>query len=115
MTMLKRAMLVFLALSMVMLVGDASAQSPTDVSGTWTGSTVRGASAITLVLKQDGQKVSGTLSGAGVDNDGPVTGTVDGNTIRLQSKTGATPSLNVKGNEISGMLSGGSVTLRRAN
>jgi hypothetical protein len=76
---------------------------------------LRGASTVTLVLTQEGQNVSGTLSGAGVTDDGPITGTVDGNTLRLQSKTGATPSLSVKGNEITGLLSSGLVTLRRAN
>ena len=111
---LKRTMLVFLGLSIVMLAGYASAQSPADVSGTWAGSTTRGASTLTLVLKQDGQKVTGTLTGAGTD-DGPVTGTVQGNTIRLRYDDGreTTPSLNVKGDQIEGMLSGTSITLKR--
>jgi hypothetical protein len=70
---------------------------------------------MTLVLKQDGKKVTGTLTGAGTD-DGPVTGTVDGNTIRLQNSNGGTPSLNVKGDQITGVLSGGSsVTMRRVS
>jgi hypothetical protein len=101
--------------SMVMLADYARAQSPTNVSGTWTGSTTRGATTLVLVLKQDGQKVTGTLSGAGTD-DGPVTGTVSGSTIRLRYDDGreTTPSLNVKGEQITGVLSGGSaVTLRR--
>jgi hypothetical protein len=111
---LKQTMLVFLGLSIVMLASYASAQAPTDVSGTWTGSTVRGASTLTLVLKQDGQKVTGTLTGAGTD-DGPVTGTLQGNTIRLRYDDGreTTPSLNVKGDQIEGMLSGTSITLKR--
>lgn len=68
---------------------------------------------MTLVLKQDGKNVTGTLSGAGTD-DGPVTGTVDGNTIRLRNSSGGTPSLNVKGDQITGIISkGGSVTMRR--
>ena len=111
---LKQAMLVFLGLSIVMLTGYASAQAPGDVSGTWTGGTLRGASTLTLVLKQDGQKVTGTLTGAGTD-DGPVTGIVQGNTIRLRYDDGreTTPSLNVKGDQIEGMLSGTSITLKR--
>jgi hypothetical protein len=58
--------------------------------------------------------VTGTLTGAGTD-DGPVTGTVQGNTIRLRYDDGreTTPSLNIKGDQIEGMLSGTSVTLKR--
>jgi endonuclease YncB( thermonuclease family) len=112
---LKRIMLVFLGLStIVMLAGYARAQAPADVNGTWTGTTQRGASTIKLVLKQDGQKVTGTLSGAGATDDGPVEGMVDGDTIKLKNKTGATPTLNIKGDQITGMLSSGTVTLKRA-
>jgi len=111
---LKHTMLVVLALSVVMLAGYASAQSPADVSGTWTGSTFRGASTITLVLQQQGPNVSGTLAGAGTTVDGPISGTVDQNTINLRNDRGSTPTLNVKGDEITGMLSGDAVTLRRA-
>ena len=113
----KQTILVLLVgFSIVMLAGYASAQSPTDVSGTWTGSTTRGAATLVLVLKQDGQKVTGTLSGAGTD-DGPVTGTLSGNTIRLKYDDGreTTPSLTVKGNQIEGQLSGTQIVLRRAS
>ena len=114
----KQIILVLLiAFSIVVLVGDASAQSPTNVSGTWTGSTTSGARTLVLVLKQDGQKVTGTLSGAGTD-DGPVTGTVAGNTIRLRYDNGTetTPSLNVKGDQIVGVLGDGAeVILRRTS
>jgi len=105
-----------IAFAIVMLVGVASAQSPTDVSGTWTGSTTRGAATLVLDLKQDGQKVTGTLSGAGTD-DGPVTGTISGNTIRLRYDDGreTTPSLSVKGDQIEGMLSGAQLILRRTS
>jgi hypothetical protein len=114
----KQTILVLLVgFSIVLLAGSASAQSPTDVSGTWTGGTTRGATTLVLVLKQDGQKVKGTLSGAGTD-DGPVSGTISGNAIRLQYDDGrsTTPSLNVKGDQITGVLSGGSeVILRRTS
>ena len=42
-------------------------------------------------------------------------GAVDGNTIRLRfdNDTDETPLLNVKGNEITGLLSGTEITLRR--
>src|SRR5215813_8151022 len=105
----KQTILVLLVgFSMVMLADYASAQSSSDVSGTWTGSTIRGARTLVLVLKQDGQKVTGTLSGAGTD-DGPVTGTISGNTIRLRYDKGTetTPSLSVKGDQIVGVLGNG--------
>ena len=114
----KQIILVLLVgFSIVLFAGSASAQSPTDVNGTWTGGTTGGAATLVLVLKQDGQKVTGTLSGAGTD-DGPVSGTIAGNTIRLKYDDGrsTTPSLNVKGDQITGVLSGGSqVILRRAS
>ena len=114
----KRTILVLLfGFSIVMLAGYASAQSSGDVSGTWTGGTTTGAATLVLVLKQDGQKVTGTLSGAGTD-DGPVTGIISGNTIRLRYDDGreTTPSLNVKGDRIDGVFSGGSqVVLRRTS
>ena len=56
-------------------------------------------------------------SGGGTD-DGPVTGIISGNTIRLRYDDGRemTPSLNVKGDRIEGVLSGGSqVILRRTS
>ena len=114
---MKRIMLVFLGLStIVMLAGYARAQAPADVNGTWTGTTQRGAMTVRLVLKQDGQKVTGTLSGAGADDDGAVEGTVEGDTIKLKSKAGTrtTPFLNIKGDQITGVLSSGAITLTRA-
>jgi len=69
---------------------------------------------MTMVLKQTGNRVTGTIVGAGTD-DGRVDGIVDGNTIRLWFDQGIddTPSLNIKGNEITGMLSGTEITFRR--
>src|SRR5262249_31663814 len=113
-TLLKRTLLLILGVSLVALAGYASAQSAPDVTGTWVGSTVRGAATYTMVLKQDGNRVTGTIVGAGTD-DGRVTGIVNGNTIRLWFDQGIddTPSLNIKANEITGMLSGTEVTFRR--
>lgn len=110
----KRTMLVFLGLWIVMVAGYASAQNPADVNGTWVGSTVRGARTLTLELKQTGNSVQGTIVGAGT-TDGPLDGTVDGNTIRLRfdKDSEQTPLLNVKGDEITGQLSGTEITLRR--
>lgn len=110
---MKRTLLLTLGLSLV-LAGYASAQNSPDVTGTWVGSTVRGAATMTMVLKQTGNRVVGTIVGAGTD-DGRVDGIVDGNTIRLRFDEGydETPSLNIKGNEITGMLSGTEITFRR--
>ena len=111
---LKRTLLLSLGLSLVVLAGYASAQSSPDVTGTWVGSTVRGAATMTMVLQQTGNRVTGTIVGAGTD-DSRVDGIVDGNTIRLKFDKGTeeTPSLNIKGNEITGMLSGSEITFRR--
>ena len=112
---LKQIMVVCLGLSIVMLTGYARAQAPADVSGMWTGTTQRGATTIRLELKQEGQKVAGTLSGWGAQDDGPVEGTVEGNTIKLKNKTGTAPTLNIKGDQITGMTTNsGSVTLKRS-
>ena len=113
---MKHTLLLCLGLSLVVLAGYASAQSSPDVTGTWVGSTLRGAATMTMVLQQTGNRVTGTLVGAGTD-DGPVDGIVDGNTIRLRYDQGfeETPSLKIKDNEISGMLSGTTVTFRRVS
>jgi len=111
---MKHTLLLFLGLSLVVLAGYASAQSSPDVTGTWVGSTLRGAATMTMVLNQTGNRVTGTIVGAGTD-DGRVDGIIDGNTIRLRFDQGfeETPSLNIKENEISGMLSGTTITFRR--
>ena len=114
MRLMKHTLLLFLGLSLVVLAGYASAQSSPDVTGTWVGSTQRGAATMTMVLNQTGNRVTGTIVGAGTD-DGRVDGIIDGNTIRLRFDQGfeETPSLNIKENEISGMLSGTTITFRR--
>src|SRR6185295_8814324 len=91
---MKRTLWLYLGLSLVVLAGYASAQSSPDVTGTWVGSTVRGAATYTMVLTQTGNRVTGTIAGAGTD-DGRVDGLVDGNTIRLWFDQGIddTPSL----------------------
>ncbi len=111
---MKRTLLLYLGLSLVVRAGVASAQSSSDVTGTWVGSTVRGAATMTMVLKQTGNRVTGTIVGAGTD-DGRADGIVDGNTIRLWFDQGIddTPSLYIKGNEITGLLSGTEITFRR--
>ena len=112
---MRRTMVLFLGLSLVVLAGYAGAQNSPDVTGTWVGDTVRGAATMTMVLKQTGNRVTGTIVGVGTD-DGHVDGSVDGNTIRLRFDNGTdeTPALSIKGNEITGMLSGTTIRFRRA-
>jgi hypothetical protein len=120
--MVKRHAVPFLALLMVVLAGcassgtTASSQTPANVDGTWTGGVVGEASTVTMTLKQTGTQVTGNLSGAGT-LDGPIVGTVDGNTIRLREGSGAqgaTPMLQVKGDTITGIVgSGRQLNLRR--
>jgi hypothetical protein len=111
---MRRTMVLFLGLSLVVLAGYARAQNSPDVTGTWIGNTVRGAATMTMVLQQTGNRVTGTIVGVGTD-DGHVDGTVDGNTIRLRFDDGTdeTPALSIKGNEITGMLSGTTIRFRR--
>jgi hypothetical protein len=119
---LKRAAFPLLGLLLATLAGCASTESkstgatPAYVDGTWTGSTTTGASIFVVVLKQTGNKVTGTLSGGGPTVDGPIEGTVDSNSIQLSTQSGfrETPLLRASCEQISGMLSGTAVTLRRA-
>jgi hypothetical protein len=123
--MLKRAAFPLLGLLLATLAGCASTEStgtqstggtPAYVDGTWMGSTTTGASTFVVVLKQTGNKVTGTLSGGGPGVDGPIDGTVGSNSIRLSTRSGfeETPLLRASCEQISGILSGGAVTLRRA-
>ena len=101
-----------------LLSGDAvelRRATPYTVDGTWMGGKTGGPSTMVVVLKQNGNNVTGTLSGAGT-LDGPIDGTVQGNTIQLRERTGfrETPQLKVTCEQISGPLyDGTTVTLRR--
>jgi len=110
MTRSKLNILVFIGLSAVMLATYAGAQPGLDVTGTWTSSTSSGANPITLVLQQADNKLTGTLTGAG-DNDGNVTGTVQENIVRLRNAKGNIPVLTVRGEQMTGTLSGGTVVI----
>jgi hypothetical protein len=123
--MLKRAALPLLGLLLGALAGCASTEStntkstgatPAYVDGTWMGSTQRGASTMVVVLKQTGNNVTGTLSGAGADVDGAILGTVDRNSIKLRQAgaSAETPLLRASCEQISGNLGGSVVELRRA-
>jgi hypothetical protein len=116
--MLKKVAVPLLGLLIVVMAGCASTESakmpPADVNGTWTGGTTSGAATYTLMLKQSGTRVTGTLTGAGTD-DGPIEGIVDGNTIRLRDQGGPseTPALMITGDVITGFIRGSTLTLRR--
>jgi hypothetical protein len=123
--MLRSAAFPFLGLLLATLAGCASTEStstqstgatPAYVDGTWMGSTTGGASKMVVVLKQTGNNVTGTLSGAGVTLDGPIEGTVDSNSIKLKQRGGfrETPLLRASCEQIAGLLSGTAVELRRA-
>jgi hypothetical protein len=120
--MLKTGTLLLLGPLIATLAGCAGSHSPSasivvpaNVDGTWTGSTTTGSRTITMLLKQKGTYVIGTLEGAGV-LDGPIEGTVDGTTVRLKERSGfgATPWLNVLGDQITGNLGGSTLNLRRS-
>jgi hypothetical protein len=110
-----------LGLLLAMLAGCASTQStsggtPAYVGGTWMGGTTQGASTMVAVLKQTGNNVTGTLSGAGAQLDGPIEGSVDSNSIQLR-QSGAmrgSPLLKASCEQISGNLGDSVVYMRRA-
>jgi hypothetical protein len=86
-----------------------------DVSGMWTGAEVDGP-AVSMTLKQTGEKVTGDLTIAGrPDISGPVEGKVQGNTITLRERSGygGEPLLNVKGDRITGYVAGTTLNLKR--
>ncbi len=76
------ALLAVLCFAIAGIVGVASAQDA-QVEGTWTLSSAgRGGNMqnSTLTLKQDGQKLTGTLA-SGRGGEAPLTGTISGNNI----------------------------------
>jgi hypothetical protein len=77
------ALSLFLLCTCVMAVGDTSG----NVAGTWhiTVSGEAGSANQTIVLKQDGNKITGTFKGP--RQSGPLEGTVDGNNIKFHVKT----------------------------
>jgi hypothetical protein len=116
--MMKTSTLLILGLLITTLSGCASASPSTagaDVNGTWTGSTATGTKRVMLHLQQTGTNVTGTLAGAGATLDGPIQGTVEGNTVHLAPRTGSTltPRLVVRGDLMSGELGGVPVNLVR--
>lgn len=94
----------------------AAVGAPANVNGTWSGALVGGAP-VTMMLQQTGANVTGDLRvGGRADISGPIEGTVDGNTIKLRERSGfgSAPLLNVKGDQITGIVGGTTLDLRRA-
>jgi hypothetical protein len=90
-----------------------------NVNGTWTGSAGGGAveAPVTMTLAQTGANVAGEFRiGGRPDLSGPVEGTVQGNAVRLALKSGygSLPEMTVKQDQISGIVAGLPLTLRRA-
>jgi hypothetical protein len=96
----------------------AAANAPTaNVAGTWTGSAGTGgvSAPVTLVLTQTGTNLAGNITvGGRMDLSGPVTGTVQGEIVKLSLSTVTLGQMIAKGGTMSGEVSGGlPATLRR--
>jgi hypothetical protein len=97
-----------------------AAASPTSssVTGTWQGYAGVGArsTSVTLNLRQEGEALKGNLAvGGRPDLSGPVTGRVEGDTLRLRLDSGAVgPEVRVQGDTMTGMVSGEPLNVRRA-
>lgn len=104
--------LTLLLLGCIALSGCASSPSaspgPADVTGTWRGGTATGTRDVTMQLRQSGTNVTGTVAGAGAALDGPIQGTVEGNTLRIAQRSGsaAPRPLIIRGDLMDGMLDG---------
>jgi hypothetical protein len=97
----------------------ASSGPPANVNGTWTGAAGGGAieAPVTMTLAQTGANVTGEIRiGGRPDLSGPVVGMVQGNGVKLslQSGYGSLPEMTVKQDQISGVVAGLPLTLRRA-
>jgi hypothetical protein len=95
------------------------AASPTssDVTGLWQGNVGVGArtTSVSLNLREEGEALKGSLAvGGRPDLSGPVTGRIEGDTLRLRLDNGAVgPQVQVKGDTMTGMISGEPLDLRR--
>jgi type IV secretory pathway TrbL component len=86
----------------------SASSGPANVNGTWMGGTATGTKDVTLHLQQSGTNVTGSGAGA-VAFDGPIQGTVNGNTLQLthqRSGVAAPRPLIVRGDLMHGELDG---------
>jgi hypothetical protein len=124
-TMIRATTVGLLALVCVATVGCAAvkeekamANAPTaNVVGTWSGYSGQGAAGVPvdLTLAQTGTNVTGNLNVAGrPDLSGPVTGSIQGELLKLSLATATFSQLEVKGDTMTGMVGGGQVILRRS-
>jgi hypothetical protein len=79
---------IFIAASLMSVTMGASSQA-TDVTGTWklTVETQAGSGNPTVILKQDGENITGTYKGQ--FGEAPLTGTIKGNAIKFSFKVDA--------------------------
>jgi hypothetical protein len=118
-SMLAIAVLATFAAGCASTSGDQKAAGgpPANVAGWWRGGTVgAGGTSVTMQLAQTGSAVTGVIDVPGrADVSGPLTGTVDGNSVRfkLTSGYGSTGLLNVNGDTITGTVGGNGVRLQR--
>ena len=91
-----------------------AAEAPADVAGRWKGPWISRGSAdrgeVDLTLEQRGATVTGELrlSGTRLRLDGPVEGSVEGNTLRFQQPGGQMRGdLTVDGDRMHGLVHGG--------
>jgi hypothetical protein len=98
----------------------ASSGPPANVNGSsWTGAAGGGAveAPVTMTLAQTGTNVAGEIRiGGRPDLSGPVEGVVQGNAVKLSLKSGyeSLPEMTVKQDQISGVVAGLPLTLRRS-
>jgi hypothetical protein len=101
-------MLGALSLSLLFTCVLAAADTSANVTGTWniTVSGEAGSANQTIVLQQDGNKITGTFKGP--RQSGPLEGTVDGNNIKFHVKTRVPLEYNgtVDGDAMKGTMSG---------
>ncbi len=83
----------------------SSAPPSVDVTGAWAGTwaytqATLGGGQIELTLKQDGGKFSGnaTITGTPINRNGPVSGLVSGNEVRIMYPSSVTGRLTVQDN-----------------
>ena len=103
---------------MRVLTGSEQTLVTVDVTGVWRG-TIYGGGAIELTLQQSGARVNGQVKlSPGSSYNGPIEGTVSGDTFRFSSQGGGViGELQVNGDEMTGpgktWFGSGPMTVRR--
>ena len=108
---------VMIGLILVLGAGCASSSSspsaattgpPANVAGTWNGGFYGPAdNSVSMQLQQQGSKLTGNINvGGRSDLNGPITGTVRGNTVDWNLANGGQGTMQVSGNTMSGTVGG---------